>query len=186
MQRQFFALWTVRGVSWSKRELEGSIYGLSNWHFKVAPSCFLCLSLWTFLHVSLSLILGSWFKSDDRKAEPLERLERAKVLFLDRLSYRINASSLQKVCILTQGKKLCFLRFFFWFSFIHMYHRLGKWLEIHKLKFRRNLLCSAIFFVVGISVHILLDTEEYLVPQYNRSASLLNAMPNCLCEWVYC
>jgi hypothetical protein len=66
---------------------------------------------------------------DDRKAEPLERLERAKVLFLDRLSYRINASSLQKVCILTQGKKLCFLRFFFWFSFIHMYHRLGKWLE---------------------------------------------------------
>jgi len=63
MQRQFFALWTVRGVSWSKRELEGSIYGLSNWHFKVAPSCFLCLSLWTFLHVSLSLILGGWFIS---------------------------------------------------------------------------------------------------------------------------
>ncbi|KAJ6733993.1 MITOTIC CHECKPOINT SERINE/THREONINE-PROTEIN KINASE BUB1 [Salix koriyanagi] len=31
-----------------------------------------------------------------RKAEPLARLERAKVLFLDRLSYRINASSLQK------------------------------------------------------------------------------------------
>lgn len=122
---------------------------------------------------------------DDRKAEPLERLERAKVLFLDRLSYRINASSLQKVCILTQGKKLCFLRFFFWFSFIHMYHRLGKWLEIHKLKFRWNLVCSAIFLVVGISVHILLlDTEEYLVPHYNRSASLLKAMPNCLCESI--
>lgn len=54
---------------------------------------FFDLGLYCLVHFS-DLVLLFW---DCRKAEPLENLKKAQALFIDRMTERLNASSLQKV-----------------------------------------------------------------------------------------